>query len=119
METALFNKNGTAVAYIAHDGETIFSWDGRVLAYLVGDEVYGWNGKHLGWFADGTIFDIFGLRTGFIRAKSPIPTHEEPIKPAQKIKPTRSTRQMSVARPAFCYGYSVYKLEEILEEGVS
>jgi hypothetical protein len=119
METTLFNKNGKAVAYIADDGETIFNWDGRAVAYLVEDKVYGWNGKHLGWYNEGTIFDIFGLRSGFVRPKSPIPTHGEPIKPAKQIKPARGSRQMAVSKPVLCYGYSGRSLEEILEEGVS
>ena len=49
-------------------------------------KVYGWNGRQLGWFDNGTIFDIYGLRTGFIRSKSPIPTDIEPGKPAKQVK---------------------------------
>ncbi len=58
METTLYNKTGKPVAYFAEDGETIYLWDGRAVAYLLGDMVFGWNGRQLGWFANGTIFDI-------------------------------------------------------------
>ncbi len=117
METTLFNKNGKPVAYLAEDGETIYLWDGRAVAYVVGDRVIGWNGRQLGWFANGTVFDIYGLRTGFIKSKSPIPTDLEPGKPAKQVKGARSTRQGAIPKPAMCYGYSERSLEEILEEG--
>jgi 4-fold beta-flower domain-containing protein len=117
METTLFNKNGKPVAYIADDAETIYLWDGQAVGYLFEDKVFGWNGKQLGWFANGTIFDIYGLRTGFIKSKSPIPTDIEPGKPAKQVKGARSVRQGAVAKPVMCYGYSGRSLEGILEEG--
>ena len=117
METTLFNKNGKSVAYLANDGETIYIWDGRAVAYLFEDKIFGWNGKQLGWFANGTIFDIYGLRTGFIRSKSPIPTDIEPGKPSKQVKSARSVRQGAIAKPVMCYGYSDRSLEAILEEG--
>ena len=117
METTLFDKNGKAVAYIAEDGKTIYLWDGHAVAYLFEDKVFGVNGKQLGWFDNGTIFDIFGLRSGFIRSKSPVATAMEPPKPAKHLRPVRSPRQMPVARPVLCYGYSNKNLEDLLEEG--
>lgn len=117
METTLFNKTGRPVAYIATDGETIHLWDGRAVAYLVGDQVFGWNGKQLGWFDNGTIFDIYGLRAGFIKSKSPIPTDIEPKKPAPQTKSSKSVRQGGVAKPVMCYGYSNRSLFDLLEEG--
>jgi hypothetical protein len=119
METSFFNKNGRPVAYLADDGETIYLWDGRPVGYLSEDRVVGWNGKQLGWFANGTIFDIYGLRTGFIKSKSPIPTDLEPGKPAKQAQGVRSVRQSGIAKPVMCYGYSSRALEDILEEGSS
>lgn len=117
METSLFNKNGKPVAYIAADGETIYLWDGRAVAYLIEDKVFGWNGRQLGWFANGTLFDIYGLRAGFIKSKSPIPTDIEFGKPGKQAKGSKSSRQGTVAKPVMCYGYSNRSLEEILEDG--
>jgi hypothetical protein len=105
------------VAYIAEDGETIYMWDGRAAAYLSKDKVYGFNGKQLGWFANGTIFDIYGLRSGFILSKSPIVTQVEPIKSAKHIKNVKGVRQNPVVKPSLCYGYSEKYLEDLLEEG--
>jgi hypothetical protein len=117
MEVTLFNKNVQPVAYIGEDGETLYTWDGRAVAYLHEDKVYGWNGKQLGWFDNGTIFDIFGLRAGFIRSKSPVATPAEPVKPVKHMKPVKGPRQIPVARPVLCYGYSSKNLEDLLEEG--
>jgi hypothetical protein len=117
MEITLFNKNGTPVAYIADDGETIYLWDGRPVAYLKGDKVYGWQGRQLGWFQNGTVFDIYGLRTGFIKSKSPIATEVEPLKAQKRLTPSRGKKQAQVIKPVLCYGYSNNPLEDLLEKG--
>ena len=117
METTLFNKNGKPVAYIAEDGETIYLWNGRPAAYIAQEKVYGWNGRQLGWFSNGTIFDIYGLRTGFIRSKSPIVREIEPHKSRKRLKPARGRKQSQVVKPILCYGYSNKDLEELLEGG--
>ncbi|MGA8573305.1 MAG: 4-fold beta flower protein [Desulfobaccales bacterium] len=118
MEASLFNQNGKAVAYLAADGKTIYQWDGRATAYLVGPRVFGINGRQLGWFENGTFFDIFGLRAGFLKGKSPIPTDIEPAKPGKKAPNIRKPRQGGLAKPTLCYGFSNYFLEEILLEGL-
>jgi len=117
MEVTLFNKNGKPVAYIAEDGETIYLWDGRPVAFLSEEKVYGWNGRQLGWFANGTIFDIYGLRSGFIRSKSPISTEMEPLKPQKHLKTTRGEKQSQTMKPVLCYGFSSKILEDLLETG--
>ena len=117
MEISLFNKNGKPVAYIADDGESIYLWDGRPVAYLMNDKIYGWQGRQLGWFQNGTVFDIYGLRAGFIRSKSPIATEVEPLKSPKHLKPARGRRQSQVIKPVLCYGYSNKTLEDHLEQG--
>jgi hypothetical protein len=118
METSLFNQNGKAVAYLAPDGESIYLWDGRAAAYLVGPRVFGVNGRQLGWFKNGTFFDIYGLRAGFLKSRSPIPTDIEPVKPGKKAPGIIKPRQGGLAKPTLCYGYSDSLLEEILLEGL-
>lgn len=117
MEITLFNKSGKPVAYIADDGETIYLWDGRPVAYLSDEKVYGWHGRQLGWFHNGTIFDIYGLRAGFIKTKSPIATEAEPVKSRKHLKPAKGERQTQVIKPILCYGYSNKSLEDLLEVG--
>ena len=117
MEISLFNKNGKPVAYIADDGESIYLWDGRPVAYLSEDKVYDWNGRQLGWFNNGTIFDIYGLRCGFIQSKSPIATEMEPLKPQKHLKSVKGEKQPQAIKPILCYGYSNKNLEDLLEPG--
>jgi hypothetical protein len=117
METTLFNKKGKPVAYIAGDGETIYLWEGTPVAYLDEGRVYGWNGKQLGWFGNGTIFDVYGLRSGFIKKKSPIATESEPPKSMKQRSEAKKVKQHLVSKPAMCYGYSAKSLEELLAEG--
>jgi hypothetical protein len=117
MEITLFNKSGKPVAYIAEDGETVYLWDGRPVAYVWEDKVYDWNGRQLGWFNNGTVFDIYGLRSGFIKSKSPIATEMEPLKPQKHLKPSKGERQSQVLKPVLCYGYSSRNLEDLLEAG--
>lgn len=117
METSLFNKSGKPVAYIGEDRQTIYTWDGRAVGYLQEDQVVGWNGMQLGWFDNGTIFDIYGLRAGFIKSKSPIATEMESGKGAKQAQGIKAARQSPVAKPVMCYGYSSQSLEDILEEG--
>jgi hypothetical protein len=117
MEVALLNKKGKPVAYLADDGKTVFLWDGTPVAYLHEDQLYGWNGKQLGWFVNGTIFDIYGLRAGFIKSKSPLVTDLEPPKTMKQMKGAKKVRQPQVVKPVMCYGYSGKFLEELLAEG--
>lgn len=117
MEVALFNKKGKPVAYIAEDGDAVYLWDGTPVAYLYEDKLYGWNGKQLGWFTNGTVFDIYGLRAGFIKSKSPLVTELEPPKTMKQLKGAKKVRQTQVAKPVMCYGYSGKSLEALLEEG--
>jgi hypothetical protein len=118
MEITLYNKSGKAAAYLADEDETIYLWDGRPTAYVHQDTVYGINGKQLGWFDNGTIFDIYGLRAGFIRSKSPVVTEAEPVKPRKQSAGLKAIRQPAVVKPNMCYGFSGYSLEALLEEGV-
>ncbi len=117
METTLFNKKGKPVAYIADDRETIYLWEGMPVAYLEEDRVYGWNGKQLGWFVNDTLFDVYGLRSGFTKKKSPIATEIEPPKLMKQRHEARKVKQHQVVKPALCYGYSAKSLEELLTEG--
>jgi hypothetical protein len=117
MEVTLYNKKGKPVAYIAEDGKTIYLWDGSPAAYLHEDQVYGWNGKQLGWFVNGTIFDIYGLRSGFIRSKSPVVMDIEPPKPMKQPRGSKRMRQHRLVKPVMCYGFSTKSLEELLQEG--
>jgi len=117
MEVTLYNKQGKPVAYLANDTGTIYLWDGTPAAYLYEDQIYGWNGRQLGGFVNGTVFDIYGLRAGFIKSKSPLVTDLEPPKTMKQMKGAKKVKQPPVVKPVMCYGYSTQLLEALLAEG--
>ena len=81
METALFDKYGVPKAYIDEETNVIYLWNGKTIAYIEDEKVYGWKkGIHLGWFIDGIIYDLKGIRVGFISDKCPVTPHSEPLK---------------------------------------
>ena len=116
MEVTLYNKKGKPVAYIANDGETIYLWEGRAVAYLYDEKVYGWNGSHLGWFHNGIVYDLHGLRVGSIRSKCPVVTSVEPIKSVKFVKSVKSVGSVPSVKPIFSSGYSDEDLGNFLEE---
>jgi len=117
MEITLYSKNGEPVAYIVDHDETIYLWDGRAVAYIYEDKVYGWNCKHLGWFVDGIIYDLQGLRVGFTRDTCPVVTYVEPVKYVKHVKYVKYVRHVPYVRPVFSLGYSDKNLRDFLEEG--
>lgn len=113
-ETTWYDARGTATAYIAEDGTTVYTWKGKAVAYLVDDKVYSWRGRHLGWYVDGIVYDGRAKRVGFTEATSPVPVSEEPVKPAQAKKSTRAGRTAARPRPPLTIGKSEYALSAFL-----
>jgi len=116
MEISLFDKNGSAVAYISSDG-TIYLWDGRPVAYLLENHVYGFNGKHLGWFENGIMYDGDGYRIGFSREKCPVVTQIEPVKSVKHVKSVKSVKSIAPIKPIFSLANSNKKFKEFLLMG--
>lgn len=99
-EITLFGPKGDPKAYIATDEEnTIYSFDGRPLAYLDQDNIYGFNGHHLGWFEDGIVWDHKGLRTGFTSSTCPAFTKFEPFKGFKRFKPFKNFKRFAPFKP--------------------
>lgn len=117
-EITLFGSKGDPKAYIAKDEEnTIYSFDGRPLAYLDGENIYGFNGRHLGWFEDGIVWDHKGLRVGFTSSKCPAFTKFEPFKGFKRFKPFKAFKQFAPFKPFKSYSSSNSDLLTFLEAG--
>lgn len=117
-EVTLYNKKGLPIAYIADDeGRSIYLWSGHAVAYISRENVYGWNGNHLGWFVGGIIYDLKGLRVGFIQNKSPAATHALPAKYAKHAKYVKYARLAAHARAALSVQNSNQGLESFLPMG--
>jgi len=86
METTLFDRYGVPKAYIDEEKNIIYLWYGKAIAYIDNEKVYGWKeGRHLGWFIDGILYDLKGIRVGFLSDKCPVTPYLEPSKPTKLI----------------------------------
>jgi hypothetical protein len=118
-EIDLFDAHGNAVAYVAEDGITIYTWNGYAQAYLDGTLVYGWNGRHLGWFVEGILYDADGQQVGFIEStcrKTPFVEHAKSAKTTPNAKKTPDVQQV---QPGLSTYISETTLADFLELGVS
>lgn len=117
-EITLFNREGTAIAYIDTNEElTIFLWNGTPVAYLEKSSIYGFNGKHLGWFNDGIVRDHQGNGVGFIEGAVSKLTKLEPLKSLQKLTPLRSLQELEPLEPLSRDSWSRTPLDLFLLQG--
>ena len=123
-ETALFDSNGTPVAYIslAEDQPVIYMWSGKPVAYLEssnsgdGYSIYGFNGKHLGWFVGGIARDHSGNGACGTRNVVNLPKLE-PLKGLKQLLPLKSLTQLEPLRPLFTLNWSSTPCGVFLFEG--
>ncbi len=59
MSRDFYDSNGRPYAY-SDDGETIYTFGGRPVAYIDGDSVYLFSGSHLGFFQNGQVWGHAG-----------------------------------------------------------
>jgi hypothetical protein len=88
MAIDFYSKSGRPIAY-TDDGELLYTFAGRPVAFLDADAVYSFAGVHIGWFEDGWIRDTKGKCVLFTDAAS-----GGPIKPIRKIKPIKGIKQI-------------------------
>ncbi len=117
-EITLFNVQKDAIAYIdTNDELTIYSWDGKPLAYLTGNNIYGFNGKHLGWFLnDGTVRDHQGYIVGGVQSVFGN-TNFEPFKSFKEFKPFKSFQEFEPMMPMMQNSLSPMPLSLFLYQG--
>lgn len=119
MSETLYDIEGTPIAYINWDDNgTIYLWNGVPVAYLYGtDMIYGFNGSHLGWYVDGIVRNIKGMKAGFNKQTCPVLRKSEPLKSLRQLKPLKSLRQLPHYKPIFSFGFSNESLVQILSRG--
>lgn len=110
-ELGLFDRNGSATAYIAMADGTVYLYDGTPVVYLHGENVYGFNGKHMGWYVNGFMYDREGRRVGATTGGI------EPAKAPKKAKPTRGAREAARARPVLSTEWSLVGFADFLRGG--
>ena len=83
-----FDRNGKATCY-APDGEHLYLWTGKPVAYFSDDRVYSFKGKLLGWFSNGWLYDRKNMPALFSPDAS-----GGPIKPVRSVTPVKSVRSV-------------------------
>lgn len=86
MAIDFYDKSGKPIAY-TEDGEHIYTFSGRPVAYFDAEAVYSFSGKHIGWFENGWIRDTKGGCVFFTDAAS-----GGPVKPVKKVKPVKGVK---------------------------
>jgi len=88
MALDFYNQNGQAYAY-SDDGEYIYAFNGRPIAFFDGDSIYSFSGKHLGFFENGQIWDHSGNVVLFTDSSS-----GGPLKPLRSLKPLKGLKEL-------------------------
>lgn len=109
MEFELFGRTGRAVAY-SPDGEHIYTWSGRPVAYLSDDRVYAFSGRFKGWFEDGWLLDR-GMRcVAFTPEANGGPVKPvravRPVKGVKGVRPVKGVRSVAPVRPVRSLSWS-------------
>lgn len=118
-DLTFYNRNGKPIAY-TEDGEHIFLFSGKPVAYLSQETIYGYNGKQFGWFDNGWIRDKRGMCVFFSENATggPIAPIKQikPIKSVKQIKPIKSVKQIKTVKPVFSMGWSTFLGEEFFNQ---
>ena len=118
-DLTFYDKNGKPIAY-TEDGEHIYLFTGKPVAYIYQNTVYGFNGHQFGWFENGWIRDLQGACAFYtaIAVGGPIKPIKQikPIKSIKGIKPIKSIKQIRKIKPIFSYGWSAYSNERFFNQ---
>lgn len=130
--TALFKARGTtidfydqagdAIAY-SDDGEHIYLFTGKPVAYLDSDAVYSNDGDQRGWFADGWIRDKGGRCVAFSNraVEGPFrpPMHAKPEKGVRQPRPLKATQDPRTLHPIYSNAWSEQSATEFCRGVIS
>lgn len=109
-DLTFYNRYGKPIAY-TDDGEYIYLFSGKPVAYFDDESVYGFNGKHLGRFIDGWIRDNNGHCVFFTEesyGSGPVkPIRQvKPVKSVKSVKPVKSVKQVRPVKPVISLSWS-------------
>jgi hypothetical protein len=88
MSLDFYDSAGQPYAY-TDDGETIYSFGGKPIAFIDGDSVYSFSGAHLGFFENGNVWDHNGGVVMFTDGSS-----GGPMKPLKALKPLKGLKSL-------------------------
>ena len=59
MKLCFYNKKGKLFGY-SEDEKTVYTFEGKPVAYIDDEDVYAFSGSHLGYLEDGNVWDHNG-----------------------------------------------------------
>ncbi|WP_369123379.1 4-fold beta flower protein [Marinobacter salarius] len=106
----LYSSSGQAVAYVDHDGQSIYLYDGRPVAWLSDESVFAYSGRYLGWVDNGWFYDRNGRPAFFTEDSTGGPARParsaRPARGARGARPARGAREARPAKPARSLSWS-------------
>lgn len=115
-----YSSTGKPVAY-CDDGEHIFLYSGKPVAYLYDTAVYGYNGKVYGWFENGWVRDLNGYCVFFTEdanGSGPLKPLKElhPLKGLKELIPLKGLKELMPLRAMNHLGWSNLSGEQFFEQ---
>ena len=118
MSLNFYDSTGRPYAY-SDDGESIFTFSGKPIAYLSGDSVYSYSGAHIGYFQNGLIRCPNGGVCLFTDNSSGGPVKPvkqiKPIKGIKQIRPIKGVKAIKPIRPINSLSWSQYTPENLFD----
>lgn len=113
----LHNRQGKATHYINENG-VLYTWNGRAVGKLHGENLYNNSGKQIGRVANGWLRDMRGNAVAYARGASggPIPPIPQipTIKSIPQIPPIPSIPQIPRIPAIPTFGWSDCSIEDLL-----
>jgi hypothetical protein len=118
MARDLYGRDGRATHYV-DDNDTLYTWGGRPIGFVNGEEIYTSAGRHVGRLSGGWVRDKSGNAVAFTSGASggpipPIPAIP-PIKAIPAIPPIRSIPQIPPIPSIPTLGWSRYSLGDLFQ----
>lgn len=119
MALDFYDSTGRPYAY-SDDGETIYTFSGKPIAYISGDSLYSYSGKHLAFFEKGQIWDHSGSVLLFTDGASGGPMKPlkalKPLKGLKELKPLKGLKELQPLKALKSMSWSNLAQEELFEE---
>lgn len=95
MSMVFYDYQGTAIAY-CDDGEHLYTFAGRPVAYLKDGSVHAFSGAHLGRVENGLVRDNYGAVVFFTDVVTGTGLYI--VRPIRKVKPLKGAQQFLPAK---------------------
>ena len=114
-----WDRNGSPIAYLDDDGESIYLWSGTPVGWLSDGGIYSYSGRFLGWFEQGWVRDRQGAGVFFTddSVGGPVrPVRQvRPVRGVRGLRPVRGVRAIRPIRPTVGLSWSPWSGEEFFE----